>query len=214
MWAPSLPIVRPIPTFDGDAAAATDEPDCSHLMGRENKYTGGTFGAFCTCAHPKCIGMVVLDGSEGQRMPIGFIVQRFVTLPDVVVYDFSCATLKTALCRLPSVARTMRFLVDRSHWRKNHVIFSKGMNPDSYSSMEGVNTSSSEERNALSRRQENHLRLLKQENFIISTTYQQALSNIIAKYRDEETSLTPSGWPRWYRARFVDTVGNTERNSS
>lgn len=211
VWAPSFPIVRPTPNFEGDAAAATDEPDCSHLMGRENKYTGGTFGAFCTCAHPKCVGVVVLDGSEGQRMPIEFIVQRLKTLPEVVVYDFSCATLKTALCRLPYVGRTVRFLVDRFHWRKNHVMCSKGMNPDSYSSMEGVNTSSSEERNALSRRQEHHLRLMKQDNFIIFTTYQQALSNVIAMYRDEETSLTPCRWPRWYRERFVDTVGNTER---
>eukprot|EP00170_Pyropia_yezoensis_P010032 contig_45516_g10070 len=27
VWAPSFPIVRPIPAFFGDAAAATDEPE-------------------------------------------------------------------------------------------------------------------------------------------------------------------------------------------
>jgi len=210
VWAPSFPVLRPIPHFDGNSQAATDEPDCNHLMGRENKYTGGTFGAFCTCAHPKCVGVVVLDGSEGQRMPIEFIVQRCATLPSKVVYDFSCATLKTALCRLPYVARCVSFFVDRFHWRKNHVSCSKAMNPDSYSSMESINTSSSEERNALSRRQEHHLRLMNQDNFILFTTYQQALSNVIAMYKDEETGLTPSKWPRWYRERYVDGVGNTE----
>ncbi|OSX79179.1 hypothetical protein BU14_0085s0030 [Porphyra umbilicalis] len=214
VWAPNFPVLRPIPLFYGTAQAATDEPDCNHLMGKENKYTGGTFGAFCTCTHPKCIGVVVLDGSEGQRMPIEFITQRCATLPSQVVYDFSCATLKTALCRLPLVARAVSFLVDRFHWRKNHVSCTKAMNPDSYSSMESINTSSSEERNALSRRQEHHLRLMNQDNYIIFTTYQQALSNVIAMYKDVETELTPSKWPRWYRQKYVDGVGNTERGSA
>ena len=211
VWAPNFPVLRPIPLFYGTAQAATDEPECNHLMGRENKYTGATFGAFCTCTHPKCIGVVVLDGSEGQRMPIEFITQRCATLPSQVIYDFSCATIKTALCRLPYVARAVSFFVDRFHWRKNHVSCTKAMNPDSYASMESINTSSSEERNALSRRQEHHVRLMNQDNFIIFTTYQQALSNVIAMYKDVETELSPSKWPRWYREMYVDEVGNTDR---
>lgn len=213
VWAPSFPVVRPMPVFFGNAAAATDEPECAHLMGQENRYTGGTFGAFCTCTHPKCVGVVVLDGSEGQRMPIEFIVQRCKRLPFKVVYDFSCATMKSGLCRMPFIARTVAFLVDRFHWMRNHVACSKAMNPDSYSDMDGVNTSSSEERNALSRRQEHHLRLMNQDNFITFTTYQQALSNAIAMYRDVETKLSESKWPRWYREMFVDVVGNTERDA-
>lgn len=204
VWAPSLPILRPMPKFGGDASTATDEPDCNHLMGRENKYTGGTFGVFCTCDHPKCVGVVVLDGSEGQRMPIEFIVERCVTMPSVVVHDFGRATLKTALCRMPFIARLVSFRVDRFHWRRNHVLCSKAMNPDSYGSMDGINTSSSEERNALSRRQEHHLRLMNQDNFIIFSVYQQALSNVIAMHKDIATALTPSKWPRWYREMFVD----------
>jgi len=211
VWAPNFPVLRPIPPFYGTSQAATDELECNHHMGKENKYTGGTFGAFCTCRHPKCIGVVVLDGSEGQRMPVEFITQRCATLPSQVIYDFSCATLKTELCRLPFVARAVSFLVDRFHWRKNHVSCTKAMNPDSYCSMESINTSSSEERNALSRRQEHHIRLMNQDNFVIFTTYQQALSNVIAMYKDVETELSPSKWPRWYRERFVDGVGNTER---
>jgi len=211
VWAPNFPVLRPIPLFYGTSQAATDEPECNHLMGNENKYTGGTFGAFCTCRHPKCIGVVVLDGSEGQRMPVELITQRCATLPSQVIYDFSCATLKTALCRLPFVARAVSFLVDRFHWRKNHVSCTKAMNPDSYCSMESINTSSSEERNALSRRQEHHVRLMNQDNFVILTRYQQALSNVIAMYKDVETELSPRKWPRWYRERFVDGVGNTER---
>lgn len=196
VWAPSFPVVLPMPLFSGDAAAATDEPECTHLMGQEKRYTGGTFGAFCTCSHPKCVGVVVLDGSEGQRMPIEFIVQRCRRLPHEVVYDLSCATLKSGLCRMPFIAKTVAFLVDRFHWMKNRVACSKAMNPDFYSDMDGINTSSSEERNALSRRQEHHLRLMNQDNFITFTTYQQALYNAIAMYRDVETKLSESKWPR------------------
>lgn len=213
VWAPSFLIVRPIPAFFGDAAAATDEPECSHLMGKENRYTGGTFGASCTCAHPKCVGVVVLDGGESQRMPIEVIVQRCRRLPFKVVYDFSCATHKSALRRFPYVGGVVVFLVDRFHRLKNHLACSKARNPDLYVDMDDINTSSSEERNALSRRQEHHLRLMNQDNVITFTTYQQALSNVIAMYRDVETKLSESKWPRWYRKNFVNVVGKTERGS-
>ena len=76
-----------------------------------------------------------------------------------------------ALCRLPFVALFLAFLVDRFHWMRNHVFCSKAMNPDSYKSMDGQNTSASEERNAASRRLQNFLRLVKQRNFILFTVY-------------------------------------------
>ncbi|GAB0493151.1 hypothetical protein MMPV_004424 [Pyropia vietnamensis] len=205
IWAPGLPVVRALPDFVGVAAADTDQADCNHRMGQEVLFTGGSFGAFCTCQHPKCVGVKVLDGSEGQRMPIEFVVQRFVTFPDAIVYDFACATLKTALVRLPDVAKDVKMLVDRFHWGKSHTDCSLAMCPDAYKSMDGVNTSSSEERNALSRRQQHHLRLMKQDQFIYFTVYQQALSNVIAMYRDQSTKYTTMKWPEWYRRTHVDT---------
>jgi len=54
------------------------------------------------------------------------------------------------------------------------------MNPDSRSYMKGVNTSSSEERNAQARKQQKFLRQLRQDNFISFSVYQQAVSNAIA----------------------------------
>lgn len=78
------------------------------------------------------------------------------------------------------------------------------MSPDAYVSMGGTNTSSSEERNAMSRRQQHHLRQMKQDVFIILTVYQQALSNVIAMYRDEVTQETRMRWPEWYRRTHVD----------
>ena len=102
-------------------------------------------------------------------MPIEFVVQRMVRFPDRVFYDFPCAALKMALCRLPFFALFLAFLVDRLHWMKNHVWCSKAMNPDSFRSMDAQNTSASEERNAAARRLQNYLRLVKQRNLILFT---------------------------------------------
>lgn len=204
VWAPGLPLLRAKPGFVGVSSAQTDAPNCQHQMGKQQSHTGGTFGGFCTCAHPKCLGVVVLDQSESQRMPIEFVVQRFAKLPDTIVYDFACATLKTSLVRLPLVAKQVALRVDRFHWRKNHTLCSKAMSPDAYVSMDGTNTSSSEERNAISRRQQHHLRQMKQDAFIIFTVYQQALSNVVAMYRDKATKHTRMKWPEWYRRTHVD----------
>lgn len=102
-------------------------------MGEENQFTGATVSAVCTCPHPKTIGVVVLDGSDGQRMPIGFVPQRMVTMLDFIFYDFACAALKTALARLPFFALFPAFLLDTFHWFKNHVWCGLVMNPDSHS---------------------------------------------------------------------------------
>lgn len=205
-WAPSFPPVRAIPDFLAAAGVAEDRPECNHVMGQENQFTGGTFSASCTCSHPKTVGVVVLDGSEGQRMPIEFVAQRMVTMPDAIIYDFACAALKTSLARLPLLALIITFLVDRFHWFMNHVWCSKAMNPDSYAAADGQNTSASEERNAASRRLQNFLRLVNQRNFILFTVYQQAVGNAIAMHRDVHTPKMEDRWPLWYRKKFVDGV--------
>jgi len=138
---------------------------------------------------------VVLDKSESQRMPIDFVVQRFATPPDKNIYDFACAALKTALVRLAHVAKKVSVRLDRFHWRKNHTQCSKALSPDSYVSMHGTNTSSSEERNAFSRRQQHHLRQMKQYSFIIFTFYQQAVPDVVTMYRDSVTKQTTIKWP-------------------
>lgn len=208
MWAPGLPVLRPMPGLSGPATANTDLPSCSLEMGKENSHTGGTVGAFCSGAHPKCIGVRTLTGSESQVVPLELVAQLFVTIPDVVVYHFACATLKSALVRLPHIARRSSLKCDRFHWRENHVACSCAMNPDSYVSVDGVNTSSCEERKALSRRQPHHLRQMKQHQSITFTAYQQALSNAVAMHRDNKELGRPCKRPEWYRRTYVD-VGET-----
>ena len=204
VWAPGLRVLRPLPGFSGAATANTDLPSCRHEMGKENSHTGGTVGVFCSCAHPKCIGVMVLTGSESQRMPLEFVAQRFVKMPLTIVYDFACATLKSALVRLPYLARLVALKCDRFHWRENHTDCSAAMSPDSFVSLDGVNTSSCEERNALSRRQQHHLRQMKQDQFITFTVYQQVLANAVAMHRDNKTLGESCKWPEWYRRTHVD----------
>eukprot|EP00168_Porphyra_purpurea_P015721 TRINITY_DN4894_c0_g1_i1.p1 TRINITY_DN4894_c0_g1~~TRINITY_DN4894_c0_g1_i1.p1 ORF type:complete len:474 (-),score=103.12 TRINITY_DN4894_c0_g1_i1:33-1454(-) len=205
IWAPGLPILRAMPNFVGVASADTDLADCNHEMGKKKVYTGGSFGTICTCKHPKFIGVTVLDGSGGQRMPFEFVIQRFATLPAVIVYSFACATLKSALIRLPYVAKRVKLLVDRFHWRKSHTDCSTAMCYDAFKSINGISTLFSEERNALSRRQQHHLRLSKQDQFFYFTVYKQALSNAIALYRDAWMAETTIKWPKWYRQTHVDS---------
>jgi len=207
IWASGLPTLRPMPGFSGAATANKDLPDCRHLMGAENSHTGGNVGVFCTCSHPKCIGVMVLTGSESQRMPLEFVAQRFVQMLLTIIYEFACATLKSALVRLPWMARRVGLKCDRFHWGENQTDCSSAMSPNSYASMDAINTSSCEQRNAVSRRQQHHLRQMKQDQFITFTVYQQAVSNAVAMHRDSKTLGAAYKWPEWYRRSHVDVVG-------
>jgi len=209
VWAPGLPVLRPMPCFSGASTANTGLPSCKHEMGKVKTHTGGTVGVFCSCAHPKCVGVMVLTGSESQRMALELVAQRFVEKPSTIINDFACATLQSALVRLPYLARRISLKCDRFHWRENHTDCSCAMNPDSYVSLDGVNTSACEERNALSRRQQHHLRQMKQNQFITFTVYQQALANAVAMHRENKTMGRACKWPEWYRRAHVDVSPST-----
>lgn len=130
-------------------------------------------------------------------MPLEFVARRFATMPRPIVCDFACETLKSALVRLPYVPWWLALKCDRFHWRENHTECSCAMSPDSYVSMAGVNTSSCEERNALSRRQQQHVRQMKQNQFTTFTVYQQALLNAVAMPRDCNRLGAALKWPEW-----------------
>lgn len=125
-------------------------------------------------------------------------------MPRTIIYDFACATQKSALVRLPYIAPRVALKCDRFHWLENHSDCSCAMCPDSYVSMDAVNTLSCEERNALSRPQRHHLRQMRQDLFITFTVYQQALSNAVAMHRDKKTLGSSCKWPKWYRRTHVD----------
>ena len=59
-------------------------------MGKKNRRTAGTVGVNCNCAPFTFVEVLVLEGLEGQRMPIELIVYRVASLRDDIV---------SALCR-------------------------------------------------------------------------------------------------------------------
>jgi len=189
IWEPGLPVSRSIPGFAGSSTAKTDFPNCQHDMGKQKAHTDGTPEGFCTCKHPNLLGFVSLDKSESRRMPVELVVQQFSTLSDTRICDFACAALRTALMRIPQVTKKVSLRVDRFLWRNNHTLCSSSMSPDSYESMDGTSTWSSEERSNFSHRHQHHLRQMNQDAFIMFTVYQQAFSNVDAMYRDSVTKL-------------------------
>jgi len=106
------------------------------------------------------------------------------------------------------MARRVAPKCDRFHWGENHTDCSAALSPNSYASMDAINTSSCEDRNALSRRQQHHLRQMKQDQFITFTVYQQAVSNAVAMHRDRKALGAPHRWPEWYRRAHVDVEGS------
>lgn len=205
VFCPLLPPIRPGFQFEKGGALSQEDSLCEKDYGSAAEWSSGTFGVFCCCAHPKCIAVIMMDGHEGPRMPLDFICSRLPTMPKTVIYDFACGTHRAATCRVPRAAMTVRMCVDLFHFRKGHSSCSTAMSPPAYETLLGVNTSSSEQRNAATRRLKPFIRLLNQRNFLTFSAYQQCMSNVTAMYRDAldnveiEDPLRSMGWPLWYR---------------
>lgn len=209
IFCPLLPPLRPGLDFQNGGRRTEKDSTCEKDYGCADGWTPGTFGVFCCCSHPKCIAVIMMDGHEGPRMPLDFVVSRMPTLPSSIIYDFACGTHKAAACRVPRVAKLVNTSVDAFHFRKSHKTCSSARCPTSFESLLGVNTSSSEQRNAATKRLVSFIRLLNQRNFLTFSAYQQCLSNIMAMYRDacdeveSSAALNRTGWPQWYRATHM-----------
>ncbi|KAK1863460.1 hypothetical protein I4F81_006015 [Pyropia yezoensis] len=100
-------------------------------------------------------------------------------------------------------AKLVNTSVDAFHFRKSHKTCSSARCPTSFESLLGVNTLSSEQRNAATKRLVSFIRLLNQRNFLTFSAYQQCLSNIMAMYRgacdevESSAALNRTGWPQW-----------------
>ena len=200
-------VLLPLPSFSGAATANTDLPDSSHLVGAENSHTGGTIGVFCTYSHPQCLGEMFLNGSERQRMPREFVAQRYIKMPLGIISDFACATLKSVLVRLPLMAGRVPLECDRFHRRENSTHCLAALSRNSYESTDAIRTSSCEERNSLSRRQQHRLRQMKKDQFVTLAVFQHAVSKAVAMHRDRNALGPVHKWQELYRMSHVDLVG-------
>lgn len=112
IFCPLLPPLRPGLDFQNGGRRTEKDSTCEKDYGCADGWTPGTFGVFCCCSHPKCIAVIMMDGHEGPRMPLDFVVSRMPTLPSSIIYDFACGTHKAAACRVPRVAKLVNTSVD------------------------------------------------------------------------------------------------------
>lgn len=211
VFCPALPLLRPGIHFVDGGKLTEEDSLCEKDFGSAAGWTAGTFGVFCCCSHPMCIAVIMMDGHEGPRMPLDFIVSRLPVLPKNIIYDFACGFIKSAVCRSPRVAVFVRAVVDAFHFRKGHKTCSAASCPTAFESLRGTNTSSAEQRNAATKRLKAFIRLLNQRNFLTFSAYQQGVSNIAALHRKDRDEALPGarvlsiGWPLWYRDFFASS---------
>lgn len=199
---PDFPKMRapPVP-FGSDNT--NDFLDCSKIFTEKKVFTPGTFLVMCSCSHAKCVAVIALKTPEGCRAPLHFIMERCRELPEIVVYDYSCGTLKSALSVSPYVVENTSFVVDRFHF-KTHSKCSLAMHPDAYEDLRGRNTSSQEQRNSLFRPLQFSFREMGEQGFKNMTALAHALHNARAMYHDHielsgNRSKRTTGWTSWLR---------------
>lgn len=208
VYSPALPLLRPGFSFVDGGRLTEEDSLCEKDFLSAAGWTAGTFGVFCCCSHPMCVAVIMMDGHEGPRMPLDFLVSRLPSLPSNVIYDFACGYLKSAICRTPRVAVFVKAVVDVFHFRKGHKTCSAASSPNAYESLRGTNTSSAEQRNAATKRLKPFIRLLNQRNFLTFSAYQQGVCNIASLHRKDRDAALPGarvsfiGWPLWYRESF------------
>lgn len=129
------------------------------------------------------LAVISLRSPEGCRAPLKFDIERFSQLPQIVVYDFACGILASALGISPFVVSSTRFLVDRFHFQ-THETCSLAMHTDSHKQIRGRNTSSQEQRNSLLCPLQYSLREMNEEGFRNLTILAHALQNAKAMYRE------------------------------
>lgn len=216
IFCPLLPPVRPGLDFKSGGRRTEEDSTCEKDYGCGDGWTPGSFGVFCCCSHPKCVAVIMMDGHEGPRMPLDFIVSRLPSLPTSIIYDFACGTHKAAACRVPRIAKLVNTSVDAFHFRSSHKTCSAARCPTSYASLLGYNTSSSEQRNAATRRLKQFITLLNQRNFLTFSAYQQCIGNIMAMYREAcddvgaAHRLRSIGWPLWYREVHMEGESDSD----
>lgn len=213
-WAPDFPQVRPSPSelrqVDTSSEKDVDLSDCIKRYAGRKAFTPGTFVVNCLCSHAKCLAVISLRKPEGCRTPLNFIMERTKRLPDIVIYDYACGTLASALGISPFVVQSTSFLIDRFHFM-THKTCSLAMHPDSHFRLRGRNTSSQEQRNSRIRPLQFSLREMTEEGFKDLTVLAHALHNGKAMYRDYlkqagDITRQTSGWTAWLRAELPSVL--------
>jgi len=154
---------------------------CEKGFNSSDKYSDGALTLCCACAHPKILGIVVLDRKESPQVLINALLSRFPRLPRYLVYDFACGVVRCAMSKLPWMLREMSVVSDRFHVC-NHTC-SHFYNANSYGELDFKNTLTHEQRNASIRKMEQILRGAGRYGYLALLCYQTSVLNSFAESR-------------------------------
>jgi len=154
---------------------------CEKGFNSSDKYSDGALTLCCACAHPKILGIVVLDRKESPQVLINAVLSRFPRLPRYLVYDFACGVVRCAMAKLPWMLRDLSVVSDRFHVC-NHTC-SHFYNANSYGDLDFKNTLTHEQRNASIRKMEQILRGAGRYGYLAVLCYQTSVLNSFAESR-------------------------------
>ncbi|XP_076157104.1 uncharacterized protein LOC143140170 [Alosa pseudoharengus] len=159
---PFLPILRARGVYEADIRRKK-ERSCKKISPRHFALIPGIFTVLCK--HGVCYGYAVMESPESVDLPFTALKTRWLTAPDVIIYDNACKLHSFRLNRDPAFFQRSWFLIDRLHWR-NHKGCSVGYNADSYPQLSGINTQQAEQFNARLKRLKHHLPYMTREHFL------------------------------------------------
>jgi CxC4 like cysteine cluster associated with KDZ transposases len=138
---------------------------------------------FYCVEHECCIGFVVLDGAESPRVVYEVLATRFERLPQNVIYDNGCNLSEYVLNRTPYLFRRTQIMVDGFHFHSHKSCascFSTEQNPRT---MEKLNTSLFEQRNARLTKLKETAPLMRSRVFMAMVRMAVSNPNIKHKYK-------------------------------
>ena len=142
------PQVRPFPFNDKSKYkdAVEEYGSCvKEYLATRPGINPGAITFCCPCSHAIIFGFKVLERGEGPSAVLDVLVSRFTNLPEFVIYDFACGSLKSAQHTLWWAVQDVTFILDKFHI-DNHTCH-RGFHPDCHNLLNGYNTVSHEQRN-------------------------------------------------------------------
>lgn len=194
-----MPLCRP------GAFGATEQGEfgtcATNYQDIQRDFFSGTLTFCCGCAHPKMIGCIVLEKSEGPPAVVNTILSRFALLPTFIVYDRGRGALRSALGKLAFFVARVTIVSDLFHI-VNHLC-SDALHPRSYTGLEGVNTVAHEQRKAPINLMRRTLRSCGQDEYLSVLQLENVCYNVMARARSTSRDRLPEEYKyrRFYFSR-------------
>jgi len=153
-------------------------------------FSPGAFIICCAFSHPKMLDFIVLDKREGPQALLDAIITRFATLPRIIVYDFGCGAVRSALGKLPWLLAVSTVVRDAFHII-NHVCSKFSA---SFTILKHTNKVAHEQRNRAIKALKRLLSACGPVEYTSILSYHMLVQNIRAAPRDACTTSLPEAF--------------------